>query len=974
MNDNPSCWCGNQQFQPFSEFYRQCASCGTLVSAHLARVIRSQENFYGHDYWFGHQTEELLQPDIIQRARQDLTQRCLHWLRTVLKYKLPPGRTLELGSGHGAFVAILRSVGYEAVGLELSPWVVEFARTTFQIPMLLGPLEKQGEIEAQSLDLVILMDVLEHLPSPLETVSRCLDLLKPDGLLVIQTPCLPEGKTYDDLVSQGDRFTEMMVETEHLFLFSRSSIQQFFARAGFSHLQFEPAIFAHYDMSLVVGHGPLHPHSSEEIEAILSGSPRGRIVRALLDLDQEKQAILQRYSESEIDRAARLDQIHELTRLARNMETDLASSREEINRLCRRLEEKLDQVGQLNRRLQESEELIRRLAPIQKVVETFYGPRLKKILRATGLLGLLKRKVLGIPSGQNPLKEETTTRKGGTVLKPGVKNSISCLAIDLTPLLPGVENGGAKLLALELVRYLSMLLRECKFVLLTSDRSHEELACLDAPNVQRRCIKHHKCGSVPANLSRKARLKVRFREWLAVSLPTPVLAKLKTVYRSLGSLPSRPSGVLRELQADLLFCPFTMPFYHDPAIPTVSIVYDLQYHYYPQFFSSEDRLAREYHFKETCRLADRLICISEYVRGTVLENSSLSPEHVVSIPIRLLGRLNSPGQDSILTALTKHGLEKEEFLLYPANFWAHKNHSMLLAAFGMFRARHPESNLRLVCTGSPDGRMEDLREASRRMGLASKVLFPGFLPDPEFAALLASCRALIFPSLYEGFGMPVLEAMVFGKPVLCSNLTSLPEVAGDAALLFDPKKPQEILAAMERILQDDSLVTRLVARGYDRASAWGDAEQMAREYANIFFQAAVRGDRRISMGLHGIYSDGWTQGKVIVAYDACPDPRFLEMVFELPAAQPHRRISLRVSDEETPHRTYFLTREYSVSLRHPLSEKGGFVTILFTPTFQPKECGMNEDQRWLGCILRECAIIHGAKRDNLLEKSNLSCP
>jgi glycosyltransferase involved in cell wall biosynthesis len=190
--------------------------------------------------------------------------------------------------------------------------------------------------------------------------------------------------------------------------------------------------------------------------------------------------------------------------------------------------------------------------------------------------------------------------------------------------------------------------------------------------------------------------------------------------------------------------------------------------------------------------------------------------------------------------LQKNGLEENGFLLYPANFWPHKNHSMLLTAFGMFRHRHPESRLQLVCTGFPDERMDALREAVQRMGLRSLVILPGYLSEEELAALLASCKALIFPSLYEGFGMPVLEAMAFSKPILCSNVTSLPEVAGDCALLFDPKKPQEILGAIEQIMTDSKLASSLVERGKVRIARWGGPEQMARQYLAVFHALAVK--------------------------------------------------------------------------------------------------------------------------------------
>ena len=334
LTDTTKCWCGNTDLMPFSPEYLKCLACKTLVAvqmpgANIARVTDDENDFYGREYWFSHQENDLGFPSIRIRSRTDLPERCLHWLRTVLKYKLPPGHVLELGSAHGGFVAMLCWAGFDATGLELSPWVVEFAKDTFGVPMLLGPVEDQ-QIEPGSLDLIALMDVLEHLPDPVGTMRHCLNLLNPDGILVIQTPRLPEDKTYEDMVAQDDPFLEQLKEMDHLYLFSRRSIGEFFQRLGADHLAFETAFFAHYDMFLIVSSAPLAVYLPDEIERALSATPGGRLVQAMLDLDDQ-------FRESEADRAARLDQINELTRLFRESEADRAARLEVIHEQGRRL-------------------------------------------------------------------------------------------------------------------------------------------------------------------------------------------------------------------------------------------------------------------------------------------------------------------------------------------------------------------------------------------------------------------------------------------------------------------------------------------------------------------------------------------------------------------------------------------------------------------------------------------------------------
>jgi 2-polyprenyl-3-methyl-5-hydroxy-6-metoxy-1,4-benzoquinol methylase len=312
------CWCGASQFVTFSADYLLCAACGTLVSQvglgiEQLTVHDDSTDFYGREYWFRHQEQDLGFKNITLRARLDLPERCLHWLRTVLKYKLPHGTALELGSAHGGFVALLQWAGFQASGLELSSWVVEFARTTFNVPMLLGPVEEQ-QLAPGTLDVIALMDVLEHLPDPVGTMRYCLDLLRPDGVLVIQTPRYPEGRAYDAMVATNDPFLEQLKSNEHLYLFGQSSIRRLFGDLKAEHLVFEPAIFGHYDMFVVVSRQPLKINRAEVIEQVLSQTVSGRMVQTLFDADDRRVEIERELALAENDRAARLQIIESQSR------------------------------------------------------------------------------------------------------------------------------------------------------------------------------------------------------------------------------------------------------------------------------------------------------------------------------------------------------------------------------------------------------------------------------------------------------------------------------------------------------------------------------------------------------------------------------------------------------------------------------------------------------------------------------------
>ncbi|MFT4436971.1 methyltransferase domain-containing protein [Caballeronia sp. 15715] len=296
-------------------------------------LVRDDESdFYGKNYWLERQKDAFGTADIFSRARSDLTERNLHWLKTLLKYRSPSdGKALELGCSHGSFVALMRMAGFDASGVELSPWVVDFAQKTFGIPVSLGPIENL-DITPGSLDVLIAMDVLEHLPDPATTMGRCLELLKPDGLLLLQTPQFIGGASYEEFVAGQNRFLEMLIPEEHIYLFTRESVARMFHGLGARYIHFEPAIFAHYDMFFVVSKTHLTPLPTDEVIATLESRPAGRMTLALLDLRNQKLA-------SESDRIARGEQIEHLGVLLKEAETDRAARGQQVEILTTLLNE-----------------------------------------------------------------------------------------------------------------------------------------------------------------------------------------------------------------------------------------------------------------------------------------------------------------------------------------------------------------------------------------------------------------------------------------------------------------------------------------------------------------------------------------------------------------------------------------------------------------------------------------------------------
>lgn len=274
-------------------------------------VQDDERDFYGKAYWLDYQRERGF-PDVVERARTDLSERCLFWLEQVLETVRPPGRALEIGCGHGAFVSLLREVGFDAIGMELSPWIVEFARKTFGVPVLQGTLETL-ELEP-GFTCITAFDVLEHLADPLDTVRRCARLLAPDGVLLLQTPCY-RGEGPDWSMFQKD---------EHIYLFTEASLRDLLSRGGFNDIQIRPSFFP-YDMWIAATPGKLTRDPRAE-----GASPDGwrlpTAFRALLDLHAHTDALQRSLGEAETDRAERFRQVRELTAQVEQLTRQLQES------------------------------------------------------------------------------------------------------------------------------------------------------------------------------------------------------------------------------------------------------------------------------------------------------------------------------------------------------------------------------------------------------------------------------------------------------------------------------------------------------------------------------------------------------------------------------------------------------------------------------------------------------------------------
>ena len=532
---------------------------------------------------------------------------------------------------------------------------------------------------------------------------------------------------------------------------------------------------------------------------------------------------------------------------------------------------------------------------------------------------------------------------------------MAVIAVDMTPVLPGGENGGAKIVALELLRSFKTIASEDRFLILTASWNHKELGAFDGPNMTRYCIlQGGEPGTKPSDIRCPGRLKQNFSK----------------IYRALRRK-LQPVKIWRRLLiskgVDLLFCPFTALTHGEPGIPAVSVIHDLQHRDYPQFFSPHETGQRDSFLTDVSKMAAAIICVSEYTRQSVIKHLRIPHEKTYTVHNCIQTRMGDPESGrSYGDLLDRLGILGHSYMFYPANFWPHKNHQMLLVAYGMFLSRNPEQEIDLVFTGALDDMQKELKSAVRQMGLAKRIHFLGFLPDDQLAAVWKGCEFLIFPSLYEGFGIPVLEAMTFGKPVLCSSSTSLPEVAGDAALFFDPRKPADIALCIERLVRDESLGTRLISKGRRRLVDF-HPDAMSHKYLEIFY-SVIKNPGRAAGGVTGVFEDGWTGKEVIIAHGQGSGNRFLEILLEAPSWYPYGKAKVRLTGINRISRKYSIRKGEEITVRHPLPEQKGFITLAVSPIFVPSRHDMGDDSRSLGVMCRGCWIISSEhKRRSILK-------
>jgi len=284
---------------------------------------------------------------------------------------------------------------------------------------------------------------------------------------------------------------------------------------------------------------------------------------------------------------------------------------------------------------------------------------------------------------------------------------------------------------------------------------------------------------------------------------------------------------------DLYFCPFGALWPRPVPVPTVVTLVDIQEAFYPEYFTAQDLFNRHFHYTGSTKMADRVITISEFSRETIVKHHKISPHKTRAIHLCADDLFY---QESEVFHPPNIALPNSEFIFYPANFWQHKNHDRLLKALKWLKT---ENGLKVnaVFTGLEVANGYPISAKIREYGMEDQAHYLGYLPVEQVAYLYSKAKFTVFPSLYEGFGMPLIEAMAAGCPVAASNLTSLPEIGDDAADYFDPFSIESIGSTIQKLWMDSSHRNHLIEKGYKRSRDFS-ARKLADSHKKIFQEAA----------------------------------------------------------------------------------------------------------------------------------------
>jgi len=294
---------------------------------------------------------------------------------------------------------------------------------------------------------------------------------------------------------------------------------------------------------------------------------------------------------------------------------------------------------------------------------------------------------------------------------------------------------------------------------------------------------------------------------------------------------------LRKDQPDLLHVQYTAPLFC--SVPVVVSVHDVSFLEHPEYFTAFRALQLRYTVHRTVRSAVRVLTPSEFSRRSILDAYGLEDDKVVVLPNGVCSAFR-PISREIAQRYVRVSLNlPAPFILSVGDLQPRKNHLGLIRAFEQLVRAHPQLPHHLVIVGKETWYAPVIRAAAKKSSVADRIHLTGFVSDEELMRLYGACDLFVYPSFYEGFGLPILEAMACGRAVACSNTSAMPEVADSAALLFDPRSQHDLVLAMRDLLLNPELCARMERLGTQRAAMF-NWESTAGRTLDLYYEIAGR--------------------------------------------------------------------------------------------------------------------------------------
>lgn len=273
------------------------------------------------------------------------------------------------------------------------------------------------------------------------------------------------------------------------------------------------------------------------------------------------------------------------------------------------------------------------------------------------------------------------------------------------------------------------------------------------------------------------------------------------------------NNFIKYYNLDIWFCPFFHLIPVECSIPSVTTIFDIQQDFYPENFDKRVLKDRKQLTKQTVEKTDMILTISEFSKKTLINKYNIAEE---KIKVTYLDADSTFENDIDLDKLSeiKSSLP-EEFIFYPANMWPHKNHIMLIKGFALALEKY-NLPLKLVLTGARERETSRIENLIQNEGLREMIIYLGYIQQGDMPYVYKAANMLVFPSLFEGFGIPLVEAMESEIPIVCSDTSCIPEIVGEAAVYFNGQSSEAIAKAIHDVYCNEKLRSKLIDEGIER--------------------------------------------------------------------------------------------------------------------------------------------------------------